>query len=315
MPVTTSTTKQYSATSPHRNEKWLGNTLRRPLRTNDPAPSATGDRVDVALDETPAMRGVGLAWSSAASLVVGERSLPGQRPAIAGPALAGARGPGIAVARSPRSRLVPGERSDRTVEVTLGDEVAVVVDVERELRERPRRRAADGSGAVDRIEHRLVARTHELTQASSGGRVSMPKSPTEHPAWVQIFEYATQPSTAPPSSVRCGQRIGGMRSSTTWESSTPMRPSGNTVTSSPGSDVVAAIGAPSAVTRRRPARHDVRPRSPRGLGPERTDRADEADQHAHERATGQPEQQLAPAERAHRHVDLVAEVLALGAAW
>ena len=38
MPVTTSTTKQYSATSPHRNEKWFGKTLRRPFFTNEPAP-------------------------------------------------------------------------------------------------------------------------------------------------------------------------------------------------------------------------------------------------------------------------------------
>ncbi len=38
MPVSSRTTKLYSANSPHRNEKWFGNTLRSVVVSHDPVP-------------------------------------------------------------------------------------------------------------------------------------------------------------------------------------------------------------------------------------------------------------------------------------
>ena len=86
-----------------------------------------------------------------------------------------------------RSCFVPGERADDAVEVGAGDEVAVGVDVEGELRQRARRRAADGRApsAGSNIDW---WHGHTSWRSVSGARLSMPNSPTEQPAWVQILE-------------------------------------------------------------------------------------------------------------------------------
>ena len=94
----------------------------------------------------------------------------------------------------------------------------------------------------------------------------MPSSPTEHPAWVQIFEYATQPSTDP-AAVRAVSNSGSTRRTITWASSTPTNPSGNTVAIWSSPFALAESGWPSLVTSRRPTAQLVRARSPRGFGP------------------------------------------------
>ena len=107
----------------------------------------------------------------------------------------------------------------------------------------------------------------------------MPSSPTEHPAWVQIFEYATQPSTDP-AAVRAVSNSGSTRRTITWASSTPTNPSGNTVAiwSSP----FALGGERLAVARDEPAAD--RPVGPGPLAarlrPQRADRPDESDHEA-----------------------------------
>ena len=88
-----------------------------------------------------------------------------------------------------------------------------------------------------------------------------------------------------------------------------MWPSGNTVTS--WSNVVppTSIGWPSVVTSRAPARPRRAPTLAAGFGPERPDGADEADDHAGERAAEQDEQQLAATEDLDRRLDLLVQLL------
>src|SRR5687767_11683734 len=62
---------------------------------------------------------------------------------------------------APSPVAVPVARSDRPGEVVGGDQVALVVSGERELRERSGSRSEDRAGAVVDVEGRLVAGTEE----------------------------------------------------------------------------------------------------------------------------------------------------------
>ena len=84
----------------------------------------------------------------------------------------------------------------------------------------------------------------------------MPSSPTEQPAWVQIFEYATQPSSAPASTVRAVSSSGGTRSSDhlgVVDADESLGEHGDELVERRARR--AAIGWPSLVTSRRPAAH------------------------------------------------------------
>ena len=141
------TTKLYRATSPHRNEKWFGKTLCSTLPTNDPPPTRSGHR------RRRSARRARAALSVCRSAVpVGEpaaiRRRRGTRRRTGRPLMLRSRRAGRRRGRSRRWATRKPSASTSSGE----------------LRQRPGRRAADRAGAVERVEHRLVARADELAQ-------------------------------------------------------------------------------------------------------------------------------------------------------
>src|SRR5690349_7214968 len=109
VPVSSRTTKLHSAISPSMNDQWSGKTLRICFLASVASPTRSSSQL-----ATPPMR-FGFAVFAAV------------RPLV------------VAVLIS--SPTFPVARADRLVEVRLGDEVALAVDHDRELRQGTRRRS------------------------------------------------------------------------------------------------------------------------------------------------------------------------------
>src|SRR3954447_21047571 len=126
-PVSSRMTKLHRAHSPSMNDQWSGKTLRSCFFASPPRP---------------------MRWSSH----------------LAAPAPGGADRVVVSV---PVSVLIasspfPEARSDRLLEAGRRDQVPLVVDHDRQLGERPARRAEDHLAVVGEVERRLVAGAEQL---------------------------------------------------------------------------------------------------------------------------------------------------------
>src|SRR5699024_4226795 len=140
-------TKLYSATSPNMNDQWSGKILRAMNRTKPP----------------PATRWSSQSPPTAPSLYTREPSpAPGAGfrvlgvVVVTGSLVLGRIGHGLVLVD------VAEAWRDRLGEVTGGDEVSLVVHLDRQLGERAMRRAGDHLGTVGDVEGGLVARAEHV---------------------------------------------------------------------------------------------------------------------------------------------------------
>src|SRR4051812_7310462 len=124
-PLSSRTTKLHSAISPSMNDQWSGKTLRRFFLAIVARPSRSS-----AHSAAAPMR-FGLAAVAAVELVLATL--------LVSMLMTGYSGSG-SLARALLGVALPVARSDRLLEVALGHEVALVVDGERQLGQRPRGR-------------------------------------------------------------------------------------------------------------------------------------------------------------------------------
>ena len=145
--------------------------------------------------------------------------------------------------------------------------MAVVVDHERELRERARRRAEHRAGAVEHLERRLVARAQqplELLLVEADGTAGVR-------AHLRVRDV---PLRRPGLATRAGSRVFSRHADQhrLRVGSTPTCPSGNTVMTPPTSRSSTFTGSPCSSTTREPLRHFVTNSELPGTRAERRDR-------------------------------------------
>src|SRR6185312_11932385 len=130
VPVSSRTTKLHRAISPSMKDQWSGKTLRTCFFASDASPTRSSTQL-----ATPPTR-------------FGFSVLAAVRPLV------------VAVLIS--SPTFPVARADRLVEVVLGDEVALAVDHDRELRQRTSRRSEDHLTVVRQVEGRLMTGAEQV---------------------------------------------------------------------------------------------------------------------------------------------------------